>query len=316
MADQSDNQRRIAVVGQGVIGLTSAHRLLEAGFHVTVFSREELEQTTSFAAGAYWWPHRIHPEERVAEWSKQGWNEYQQLAEVPETGVHMEKHVRLCVDPDDSAYVLNLVDSWERITGDDYGISCHEAFALRHSQVKQLGAEFRQQEVSSPGSLFPEFDLVVNCTGVNAFHFVDDADVYPIRGQTVCVSLPSGLRASTRLYQQDDHLPLILPRRQDVVLGGTAQVGEWSREPDDGDTESILNQCRGIVPELRESETLGTTVGLRPGRPEVRLDLDASVSTQPVLHNYGHGGGGYTVAWGCASETAQLVSDHFAGGGA
>ena len=45
---------RIAVVGQGVIGLTSAAILLEHGFDVTVFSRDSLEHTDSMSAGAYW----------------------------------------------------------------------------------------------------------------------------------------------------------------------------------------------------------------------------------------------------------------------
>jgi D-amino-acid oxidase len=43
-------------------------------------------------------------------------------------------------------------------------------------------------------------------------------------------------------------------------------------------------------------------VGLRPVRPEVRLE-----AVGRVIHCYGHGGAGVTVSWGCAEEVLGLV---------
>ena len=51
-------------------------------------------------------------------------------------------------------------------------------------------------------------------------------------------------------------------------------------------------------------------VGLRPGRKEVRLELEMAGPSCPIVHNYGHGGGGFTVAWGCANEVARIVQDY------
>jgi len=49
-------------------------------------------------------------------------------------------------------------------------------------------------------------------------------------------------------------------------------------------------------------------VGLRRYRPEVRLERDP---VHPrVIHNYGHGGAGYTVSRGCAEEVADLLPAH------
>lgn len=60
-------------------------------------------------------------------------------------------------------------------------------------------------------------------------------------------------------------------------------------------------------------------VGLRPGRPSVRLELDevplkssSSKPSLPVVHNYGHGGAGLTLAWGCAGDAVQLVQQALA----
>lgn len=314
----------IAVVGQGVIGLTCASVLLDQGYSIEVFSKESFSETTSMSAGAYWWPHRAYPRERVAKWAKETYDQYAQLRTNPETGVHFEKHFRFCLDPDDSAYARQLVDTWEEIDGSQYGIPCHEAFLVTlpvidvpifmpylKSTIDSRGARFQTQELKSPAQLFPGFDLVVNCSGVGAYHFVDDKEVFPIRGQAVRVTLPEGLRESTRLYQKEDKFTLVLPRSRDVILGGTAEIGNWDRTPSSKDTDTIIKRCCELVPEIADSEILGATVGLRPGRKVVRLELELCVPDQPVIHNYGHGGAGYTVAWGCANEVAQLANEYF-----
>ena len=316
--------KKIAIVGQGVMGLTSAQRLLRQGFAVDIFSKEEFQETTSMAAGAFWWPHKAYPEERISKWAKISFDEYTRTKTDASSGVHFERHYRFCIDLDDCAYARHLVDDCEEIEGSKYGFPCHEAYLMNlpvidvpklmpylRDQINSLGARVYIKEIESPAELFPNYDLVVNCTGVWAHHFVKDPEVFPIRGQVVRVSRPDGLKASTRLFQKNDRYILILPRTDDVVLGGTAQEGKWDRKPSDKDTEFILKQCIDLVPELADSRILGTTVGLRPGRPEVRLELELSGPNQPIIHNYGHGGSGYTVAWGCADEVTELAVRYF-----
>jgi D-amino-acid oxidase len=49
-------------------------------------------------------------------------------------------------------------------------------------------------------------------------------------------------------------------------------------------------------------------VGLRPVRPSVRLEAEALGGGRRLLHNYGHGGAGVTLSWGCALDvTAEVL---------
>lgn len=318
---------RIAVVGLGVMGLTCAIRLRKSFDTVDLFSGEAFPDTNSQAAGAYWWPHAIYPEERVRGWASETYRHYREWREIDGSGIHFENHVRLCVDPDDSAYVRELVGTWEEIDGAAYGVKCHDAFRLElpvidvpiylerlRELVEELGGRIRIRKLTTPEELAPDYDLVVNCTGVGAREFAEDDGVFPIRGQIVRGTRPKALRESIRIYQKEDRFTLILPRTDDVVLGGTAQVGSFDREPDPRDTEQILARCVELVPEVAEIEVIESVVGLRPGRAEVRLEKERRVSGLSVIHNYGHGGGGFTVAWGCAGEVMALAGAHFSGG--
>ncbi len=317
---QDASNMRIAVVGQGIIGLTSAQRLRQLGFSVHVFSKELFHETNSLSAGAYWWPHKVYPEHRVSGWAKISFEEYRRLQDIAGSGVFFQKHLRFCLDVDDSLYALDLVDEWERIDASEYGMACAAAFSVMipvidvpkfmpylRDQLLKAGVEIHIREVESPEELFPEFDLVVNCTGVWASRFARDPLVYPIRGQIVRVSAQTDIQGSRRLYQNQGGLTLILPRSEDIILGGTSQEKNWSREPSTQDTQTILKECAKLFPEVKRSQMLGISVGLRPGRSEIRLELELPSPEKPIIHNYGHGGGGYTVAWGCADEVAAIA---------
>ena len=57
---------------------------------------------------------------------------------------------------------------------------------------------------------------------------------------------------------------------------------------------------------LAHAAVLGVSVGLRPCRAVVRLELE-EIGEQRVIHNYGHGGAGVTLSWGCAEEVVRLI---------
>ena len=92
-----------------------------------------------------------------------------------------------------------------------------------------------------------------------------------------------------------------------TVLGGTAQIGDWGMDIREEDNEAILSKVEALWPDLDRSRIVGGTVGLRPSRTEVRLEFE-KVGGRTVIHNYGHGGAGVTLSWGCAEEVVEIVS--------
>jgi D-amino-acid oxidase len=147
---------------------------------------------------------------------------------------------------------------------------------------------------------------VINCSGIGARDLVPDPELIPVRGQLVVIANPG----ITEFFSEDTgtspNLLHYTPHGDTVILGGTAQPGLWSREPDPATADAIITRCALIEPRLRHSRILEHRVGLRPTRPHIRLEQQKLDDTR-IIHNYGHGGAGVTVSWGCADEVAALT---------
>jgi D-amino-acid oxidase len=146
---------------------------------------------------------------------------------------------------------------------------------------------------------------VANCTGLGAAALCSDHELRPVRGQVVVVR---GRLVDEALIDDTTAQPFYaIPREHDVVLGGTAQHGDERLTADPADTASILAALAERLPSLRGAPVAAVKVGLRPYRSTVRLEPERR-ATGLVVHNYGHGGSGYTLAWGCAAECAALLA--------
>ena len=128
----------------------------------------------------------------------------------------------------------------------------------------------------------------------------------PIRGQIVLVSNP-GLERFVLDEENPEGVTYVIPRSEDCILGGTAEEGEWDTEPDPETAAGIWRRCTALEPRLAGAEILEHKVGLRPGRPEIRLEREEAAHGPPRVHNYGHGGSRITLSWGCAEEALRLV---------
>jgi D-amino-acid oxidase len=148
--------------------------------------------------------------------------------------------------------------------------------------------------------------VVVNATGLGARRTASDPSLMPVRGQVVYVE-----QVGLDRWWLDGSVPVyVVPRSRDIVVGGTDDEGEWDRRVDADVAAGILARATELVPELAGARVVGHRVGLRPVRPEVRLEVEEPAGgSARVVHCYGHGGAGVTLSWGCADDVARLVGD-------
>ena len=299
---------RVIVVGAGVVGLTCAVRLLEAGHRVDVVARDLPLETTSSVAAAVWSPYS-HPQEHVVRWARAAYDAFAALCDDETSGVVVRTGTELFREEGGDVWWRGALPPGagpDRETslppGYGSGLTMRTPVVempvyLRwlSARVQELGGSITRLNLSA----LPAGDaLVVNASGIGSRLLGGDPTVVPVRGQVVLVEQVGidhwWIDAETPAY--------VVPRSRDVVLGGTAIEGEWSRTPDPAVARSILQRAAEIEPRLAGARILRHKVGLRPARPAVRLERVGD-----VVHCYGHGGCGVTVSWGCADDVVGLA---------
>ena len=308
------------MVGCGVIGLSTAVRLREAGISVRIVAAAPPRATTSNVAAAVWYPYRAYPEDRVLVWGRKTFRVFEELSRVPESGVSMREGLEIWRKPVSDPWWAHAVPHQVRRCSKDElppGYSDGHAFVAPIVEMPIYLRYLLDRFLAAGGSVEEraldsleeagEARVVVNCAGLGARDLVGDLSMAPIRGQIVRVRNP-GLERFVLDEANPEGVTYIVPRSRDCILGGTAEEGEWETEPDPEVAAGILRRCAALEPRLQEAEILEHRVGLRPGRPEIRLELEVDESGAPRVHNYGHGGSGITLSWGCAEDAYALVS--------
>jgi len=315
---------RVVVVGAGMSGLCCARLLDQSGHEVTLVSADPLHLTTSHLAAAVWFPTAVGPPEDVARWGATTYDVLAAEAAAGVPGVVMRESLVLYSDAPE---VQPPLPGWADAVGEVRAARPDELppgyprglrfvvplvempvyLPYLHEAVLAAGVRHvvrRLAALDEVLDLTP--DVVVNAAGMAAGALVGDNSVFPVRGQIVRVRNP-GLHVSVRDEGHPGGRAYVHPRSEDCILGGTLEVGSWDTEPDPAETTAILDRCIDIAPSLAGSRVLESLVGLRPGRPRVRVELDRDLLPIPVIHDYGHGGAGITIGWGCAQQVAALV---------
>jgi D-amino-acid oxidase len=305
---------RIAVIGAGVSGLTSGVVLAENGYDVTLFAAE-VTATTSAVAGAIWYPYHIKPLKKVERWGRSSYDEFVLLARDRTSGVGLIELHAFSIEtkrrfPRWSARMKRRYLPREEIpSAYRYGFAVtvplmqtplYLPFLRR--RFRRAGGRIQQRTIDDLHELTREFAAVVNCTGYGAKTLCDDRRLRPGRGIVVLTPNPGVDRAL--VYAEDAKaLTYVIPRRNDCVLGGCDDDVESTIVPP-ALARAIYERCHRIEKTLPAMST--AIAGIRPVRSEVRLELER-VDGTPVVHNYGHGGAGFTVSWGCAREVLRKV---------
>ncbi len=314
----------VFVIGAGVSGLTTALVLLEAGFSVMNYAADPPHRTTSAAAGALWGAHLVGADERVGPWGIQTLHRFRELAGDGATGVREVSGLAAVLgdhaEPPDYAAGLRGLAAADPAT---LPAGFRTGWRYRAPVISMaIYLDYLLDQVIAAGGLLqvarPLRDLddaaarssapvIVNCAGFGARSLAADAALTPVRGQIVVVANP-GL---TEFFVGDRELPhestYMFPHGATALLGGTEVEGDVSTEPDPDTAARILRSCAEIEPRLADAPVLAHRVGLRPVRPLVRLEREAHADGRHVVHNYGHGGAGVTLSWGCATSVRDEV---------
>jgi D-amino-acid oxidase len=316
-------KHRVAIVGAGVSGLTCGLVFAERGYRTAIFAREIGQQTTSGAAAALWFPYDAEPADKVIPWALGTYRTLIDLARNPDSGVSMIE--------------LRQFSRTQEIQIPDWAIS-FGAHAVIPSEVEgsfksfktgftlrvplmdttiyldYLAARFRKAGGEANVDVCfkkledadPKFDVVINCAGIGARELVRDVDLEPHRGQVAIVPRIKDL--SYAVVCDDAPLMYAIPRRNDCVLGGTNDLND-DLVVDSATTARIVADCARAL-KIEKPNILAERVGLRPFRKSgVRVERDQLRDGRAVVHNYGHGGSGFTLSWGCAEEAFELATD-------
>lgn len=174
-------------------------------------------------------------------------------------------------------------------------------------KLKDLGVKVIGNHKIESIDEFDPSELLVNCTGLGSRELIGDESLFGIRGHVLRVRAP-WVRHHVESHSLDASKPAyIIPNSELVVLGGTKQPGNEDTSYTEEDVQEILERCQRIVPSLKSAEVVESWVGLRPGRNGVRVELEKMPGGRTVIHNYGHGGSGLTIGWGCCGDVVKLA---------
>lgn len=316
----------IVVLGAGVIGLSSAIVLVEAGARVRIVAAEPPDRTTSAAATGMAGPVIPGTDERTARWELATVEHLRGVADLPGAGVRMATGLAVAPPgpmagepPMTDGCLVRHAEPDELPTGFGFGmwlrvpivdLPVYLGYLL--DRFTAAGGELELRRCTDLGDAAGDASVLVNCSGVGARTLCADDDVHPVKGQQVVVENPGldgflmcapGPAEWASWHAHGDH----------VLLGGVRIEEEWDPAPSPAVAEGILARCTKLEPRLAGARVLGHRTGLRPQRSRVRLEAEQRGALR-VVHCYGHGGSGVLQSWGSAKEVARVVAAAGPGG--
>ncbi|XP_070168392.1 D-aspartate oxidase-like isoform X3 [Polyergus mexicanus] len=295
---------RVAIVGAGVIGVTSAFAVKDAfpSYDVKIFADAFSPDTTGDGSAGLWGPYLLGdtPIDNITRWAGCTHQWFEQLWKAglsSKTGVSLIPVTRVTSDCEANINInwAKLVYGFQKITDEklqrlneehksNYKQGWHfitytaEPVLLLPWLMERfiaLGGKIEKRNIKTLHDLAEEgYDLIINCSGLGARELVADKTMTSIRG-------------------------------------GTHQEGDFDCSAREEDSKNIYDGCCRMMPSLNACQIIREWVGLRPGRPRVRLECETLSSLTgkeiKVIHNYGHGGSGVTLCWGCATDVVEMI---------
>ena len=309
----------ILILGAGVSGLSTGIVLLQKGYKVIIWAKDLPPNTTSNKAAAFWYPFLCNPKDKAAIWAKTTLDYIQDnIIKDVESGCIKRMVSEVFAENVEDAWWGAGIDSYRKLYAEELpqgyidgyhveGILMDTSMYMDYllNKFKQLQGMIIQKTVEDIADPLQKYSIIVNCTGLGSRKLFNDEKLFPVRGQMVKIK-QNGFDHVIADDEGPNSLAVIIPRLHDIVLGGTIQKDNWSLEVDPKDTQDILRKCALLDPLFKHVEIIEEYVGLRPARDAIRLEIE-DYSGKYIIHNYGHGGAGFTLSWGCAKDVLRLV---------
>jgi len=258
-----------AVLGSGVMGLTSARLLQDAGWKVTIYTRDVARHTTSNVAAGEWSPFSVFDRASVTpafmsqfEWaSRVAHHAYTNLT-GRDYGVTWMEIYSMSDEPierdRDEDLLSDLFPYYANLGPGEH------PFPTRYVQrmvtmriepailLRRLTQDF---QIAGGRYVIRSFDklddvlalrepLIFNCTGLGAAELFGDAELTPAKGQLVF--LPPDPAVDFMSFGGGRGMLYMFPRTDVVLLGGTFKLGDYTRHPEPEETERMVTEFQRI----------------------------------------------------------------------
>jgi glycine/D-amino acid oxidase-like deaminating enzyme len=257
----------VAVIGAGVIGLTTARLIQEAGLPVTIYTAALPPETTSWVAGGQIMPSSLFREGEVTpEWYGQfdAALDYSlrrfALMVGDEYGVRwLPTYIETNDDPP-PRYMARAAVGWRRLARSEHPFPVDEMVRYQTMYVEtgrflqtltrdvlRAGGKIQVRRLGTPADVaaLPE-KLVFNCTGLGARELFGDMELFPIRGQLAILAPQAEVR-----YAYTGRAGYMFPRADGIILGGTFERNDWSTTPDPATIAAIVESHRELMAGFR-----------------------------------------------------------------
>ncbi|MFJ2992226.1 FAD-dependent oxidoreductase [Pandoraea sp. NPDC087047] len=307
----------VIVLGAGVSGLTTAIAMSLAECRVAIYAAEGPAQTTSALAAAIWHPFYQAPDFVYLARARQTYATMHRLSSDTSSGVVMKALTEYFRHDAGMPWWAECASGLKRLPQAEvpsrfacaYRMDVPVADAATYlgylmNMFLELGGQYEQRRVEDPMTLLEHADFVVNCCGYGSRQFGDD-DLSLSRAVVLRATRDDAVRGCF-IDDSDPAMPTyVVERDDDIVLGGTADPDLTSTVIGERQIEDIIRRCTHLCAGVAALRVIDTRIGFRPMRRAPRVARDDSHSR--LLHNYGHGGGGFTLSWGCANDVVRLM---------